>query len=241
MKEKNSLQEIMKVIKKRLFLIISVFAVITGITAGVNYFFLPEIYQAQTQILVNQKNTDEPALSWAESEADLQLIDTYNVIIKSPAILNKVIEELKLNLTSAALSEQITVSNEENSKVVNIFVEDPNAKKAAKLANKVADVFKEEIPTLMSVDNINILSSANLSDDPKPVKPNKSLNIAISAMIGLLLGIGLVFLIEVIDTTIKDENDIEAISKIPIIGVISSFEAEKIQASEKLTRRNKSV
>ena len=47
----------------------------------------------------------------------------------------------------------------------------------------------------MNVDNINILSAAKLSENPSPVKPNKILNIAIGAVIGIMLGIGLAFLI----------------------------------------------
>lgn len=138
-----------------------------------------------------------------------------------------------MDSTSEALSQQITVSNQVNSKVVNIIARDSNEKQAVDLANKTADVFKEEIPKLMNVDNINILSSAKFNENAKPIKPNKILNVAIAGVVSLLLGIGLVFLIEVFDTTIKTEKDIEEISSIPIIGVISPFEAEKRNRSKK--------
>ncbi|PYF06069.1 YveK family protein [Ureibacillus chungkukjangi] len=233
MLEKNSIQDIVKVIKKRIFLILSIVVIVSGIVAGINYYLLPDIFQAQTQILVNQKSTSPEGDPWSRNESDLQLIDTYNVIIKSPAILNKVIEELKLDSTSEALSQQITVSNQVNSKVVNIIARDSNEKQAVDLANKTADVFKEEIPKLMNVDNINILSSAKFNENAKPIKPNKILNVAIAGVVSLLLGIGLVFLIEVFDTTIKTEKDIEEISSIPIIGVISPFESEERNRSKK--------
>lgn len=234
MEETINLKEIVKILKKRILLIISILVIGTGTAVGINYFLLPEIYQAQTQILVNQNNKGEAGNPWSINESDIQLIDTYNVIIKSPAILSKVIEELDLKLSSEALSNQITVSNEENSKVVNIIVEDTSAKQAVEIANKTAVVFKEEVPNLMNVDNINILSNAKLSDDIKPVKPNKILNVVASAVGSLLIGIGLTFLIEVLDTTIKDENDIEAISEIPIIGVISPFDVEKSMKDKQL-------
>lgn len=227
MEETLSIRDILKILKKRIFLIIGIFVIIVGITLGITLYVLPDTYEAQTQILVNQKSTDQQTISLSQSETDIQLIDTYNVIIKSPAILNKVIDDLKMKTSSEMLADQITVSNEENSKVVNIIVEDENAKQAVVLANKIADVFKEEVPNLMNIDNINILSSAKLSDEPKPVKPNKFLNIAMASVASLLLGIGLAFLIEVLDTTIRNETDIEEISEIPIIGVISPFDIEK--------------
>lgn len=227
MKEKNSVQEIIKVLKKRLLLIFSIVVVITGITAGINYYLLPDIFQAQTQILVNQKSTGQEGDSWSRNESDIQLIDTYNVIIKSPAILDRVVEGMDLKISSEELAEKITVTHQENSKVVNLIVEDPNSKQVVKIANNVAEVFKQEITSLMDVDNINILSPAIERENPKPIKPRKILNVAIAAVVSLLSAIGISFLIEVFDTTIKNENDIETISTIPIIGYISPFDVEK--------------
>ncbi|WP_404427748.1 capsular biosynthesis protein [Ureibacillus chungkukjangi] len=227
MKEKNGVQEIMKVLKKRAFFIFSIVVVITGITAGINYYLLPDIYEAHTQILVNQKSTGQESDTWSRNESDLQLIDTYNVIIKSPAILDRVVDGLDMKMNSEELANKITVSHQENSKVVNIIVEDPDSKQVVKIANNVATVFKEEITSLMDVDNINILSPAIERENPKPIKPRKILNVAIAAVVSLLSAIGLSFLIEIFDTTIKNENDIETISNIPIIGFISPFEIEK--------------
>lgn len=234
MRETLGLKEILKILKKRYLMIISMLVVSVGTSVGLIFFILPEIYKAQTQILVNQKTNDQDLYSWSQIDMELQLIDTYNVVIKSPAILEKVIADIKLDTTPEELSEQITVSNEENSKVVNIIVEDPNPQQSVNLANKVAEVFKEEIPNLMSVDNINILAEAKLKSNAKPVKPNKPVLIGIAALIGLAIGVGLAFIREILDTTIKNENDIEEISNIPIIGVVSPFEMAKGKRKRKL-------
>ena len=143
------------------------------------------------------------------------------MIIKSPAILSKVIEQLDLNITPEQLTNQITVSNEQNSQVVNISVQDKNAVHAVDIANTVVKVFQQEIPVLMNVDNVNILAPAILPENPSPVKPNKMLNVAIAAVIGLMLGVGLAFLLEYLDTTIKTEQDVEDVLGLPIIGLIS--------------------
>lgn len=235
-----NLQQLFKILWKRLFLIISFAIVAAGITASISYFVLPPIYQAQTQILVNQKNNDKEAYVLAQQqETDLQLINTYNVIIKSPAILNKVIEKLKLDVTPEMLTTQISVSSESNSKVVNIKVEDSEPQQAVEISNTVAEVFKEEIPKLMSVDNINILSVAKMEENPSPVKPNKILNTCIAAVVGLLIGIGLAFLLEILNTTIKNERDIEEVIELPIMGLVSSIAQENDIKSQLQSRRNR--
>lgn len=198
-----------------------------GITSGISFFILPKVYDAQAQILVNQKNINPETFSWSQMETDLTLIDTYNVIIKSPAILKKVIGELNIKLSSQELSKKITVSHEENSKVVNINVEDENLHQAVSIANTVAEVFKEEIPLLMSVDNINILAIAEYSSTTKPVKPKIMLNIGIATIVGLILGIGLALLRESFDRTIMDEYDIEEITNLPLVGFINQVKSDK--------------
>ena len=228
MEESISLIEILKIIQKRLFLILSLVFVCSVISAIISYYVLPPIYEAETQILVNQKNSGQE-YGWSQLETDLQLIDTYNVIIRSPVILTKVIEKLKLNTTPESLAGQINVSNADNSKVVNIRVEDESPLKSVEIANTVAEVFKEEIPSLMNVDNISILSVAKLSENPSPVKPNKLINVAIAAIIGLMLGVGLAFLLAFLDTTIKTEQDIEEILALPIMGIVKSISEKDLE------------
>ncbi|RUL55165.1 YveK family protein [Lysinibacillus antri] len=239
MEESISLLNILKIIRKWMLLIISLVFVCSGISAIISYYVLPPIYEAETQILVNQK-TNGQEYAWSQLETDLQLIDTYNVIIKSPVILNKVINKLNLKTTPESLSGQIYVLNEDNSKVVNIRVEDESPLQSVEIANMVAEVFKEEIPTLMNVDNISILSVAKLSENPSPVKPNKLLNVAIAAVIGLMLGIGLAFLFAFLDTTIKTEQDIEEILALPIMGIVSSISEKDLEVSlpSRTTRGN---
>ena len=225
-----SLQEILKIIKKRLLLIISLMIVTISIAVVLSFYFITPIYQAQTQILVNQKVNSQEGL-WYQIETDLQLINTYNDIITTPVILSKVIEELQIDATPEQLSNQISLSNGSESKVLYITVQDSNPEQAVNIANTTAEVFKEEIPSLMNVDNINILALAKVSENPSPVKPNKPLNIAIGAVVGLMLGIGLSLLLEILDTTIKDEKDVEEILGIPIMGIVGSIPIEKVKKS----------
>lgn len=233
LEETISLQDIFKTLKKRAALILSltVFAVI--IAAIVSFFVLTPIYQANTQVLVNQKKEDlTQQMTSQDIQSNLQLINTYNEIIKSPAILSIVVENLDLPLTPVQLAAKINVTNANNSQVLNVSVQDENHNVAADMANQVVEVFKEEVPKLMNIDNVNILAPAQYSDNPTPIKPNKMLNIAIALIIGLMVGIGLAFLLEYLDTTVKTEQDVEEIIGLPIIGLISIINPEEMRKEE---------
>lgn len=230
MEETISLQDLFSTLKKRIVLIISTVIIAMGIAAVVSYFFLTPIYQASTQILVNQQKYEQNQFNTQEIQTNLQLINTYNVIITSPAILSKVIENLDLDSTPAQLKNQITVNSAQNSQVVNVTVQDPEAFRAVDIANTTAEVFQDEIKHLMNVDNVNILSPAINIDNPTPVKPQKLLNIAIAAVVGLMIGVGIAFLLEYLDTTVKTEQDIEDLLGLPILGIVSKLSESDFQA-----------
>lgn len=229
MEERIKLQDLFKTLKKRLILIILTTIIAVAISGVLSFFVLTPIYQSSTQILVNQEKADISTFNSQDIETNLQLINTYNVIIKSPAILDKVIEQLDLDTSPSALTNQITVKNEQDSQVVNITVQHANASVAVDIANTTAAVFQNEIKNLMKVDNVSILTPAELGENPSPVKPDPMLNMAIAAVIGLMLGVGIAFLLEYFDTTVKTEQDVEELLQLPILGLISPISDKDIQ------------
>ncbi|PIC56144.1 capsular biosynthesis protein [Sporosarcina sp. P12(2017)] len=241
MEETISLQELFSTLKKRLGLIIGITIAAAVIAAIVSYFFLTPIYQASTQILVNQQKTEQQAFDSQDIQTNLQLINTYNVIIKSPVILSQVIEQLDLDITPVALNAQLTVNSEQNSQVVNVTVQDPEAHKAVDIANTTAEVFQKEIVNLMKVDNVNILSPAVYVENPKPVKPNKELNVAIAAVIGLMIGVGIAFLLEYLDTTVKTEQDIEELLGLPVLGLVSPISDKLVNTATDASKKGSSA
>jgi capsular polysaccharide biosynthesis protein len=229
MEETISLKELFETLKKRLLLIVSI-TVIAGMVSGVvSYFFLTPIYQASTQILVNQTKNDQGLYSPSEVQTNLQLINTYNVIIKSPAILDKVVDELKLEMTTSQLNGKITVGSEKESQVVNVSVQDSNPDTAALIANKTAEVFQKEIKSIMNVDNVSILAKAVVADNPSPIKPRPLMNVAIAIVVGLMAGVGIAFLLEYFNNTIKNEQDVEKELGLPILGIIATIDDQKME------------
>lgn len=237
MEETISLKELLETFKKR-FLLIALITITAVLVSGVvSYFFMTPIYQASTQILVNKTQNDQSLYSANEVQTNLQLINTYNVIIKSPAILDKAAKELNLGLTGDQLNKKITVSNETNSQVVTLAVQDPDPNTAATIANTIASVFEQQISKIMKVDNVTILAKATVTPNQAPVKPKPLLNMAIALVVGLMAGVGVAFLLEYFDNTIKNEQDIEKVLGLPILGVTANMdeadaEGRKIHKSE---------
>ncbi|WP_422123955.1 YveK family protein [Planococcus sp. X10-3] len=221
MEETISLQDLFKTIRKRLGLIAILTILAITIAGVISFLVLTPVYQTSTEILVNQSPTETGQLTNQNIQTDLQLINTYSGIIKSPVILGPVVEELNLELSTDQLNGKITVSNADQSQIVNISVQDEDPAVAVDIANTTATIFESNIQELMNVDNVRILSPAVLKENPAPVAPNPMLNMAIAAVVGLMLGVGIAFLLEYLDTTMKDQQDIEDILGIPVLGFVS--------------------
>lgn len=222
-----TIQQFMSTIKRRIVLIIGIIVLGLSMAAGLSLFVITPIYEAEAQILVNQKNEGTEAYTWDKTQADLRLINTYNVIITSPAILTKVIEQLNLTQTPEELTEKITVSSENESKVVNIRVAHEEAAQAVVISNTLAEVFQKEVPKLMAVDNITILSTAEMEASTSPVTPKLWLNLLIALVGSIMLGVLVALFLEILDTTLKNELDVEEVLELPVMGTISTMKKVK--------------
>lgn len=229
MEETIDLRQLFGTLKKRFWLIALITIIAATVSGVVSFFVLTPVYEARTQILVNQAKSEQQFYNSSELQTNVQLIQTYNDIIKSPAILGEVTKQLNLDMTPKQLSNQIQVTNSQDSQVAHIVVQDTNARLAVKIANTTAAVFKKEVPKIMSIDNVSILAKAQLDEALSPVKPQPFLNIAIAVVVGLMAGVGLAFLLEYLDNTIKNEQDVERILQLPVIGVISVIKEEELR------------
>ncbi|MBP1943286.1 capsular polysaccharide biosynthesis protein [Bacillus luteolus] len=206
--------------------------VTTGISAVITYYVITPVYQANTLILVNQNDLGTSQIDLSQIRTNIDLINTYSVIIKSPAILGKVIQYLDIEENIDQLDAKITVNSYQNSQVFLVKVEDENAERAVELANVVSQTFQTEIKRIMHVDNVNILAEATLMENPVPIHPKPLLYIAIGLVFGLTMSIGLVLLLWYLNHTITDGRDIESTIGLPVLGSVERIDIKKLKAAK---------
>ncbi|QWI13776.1 YveK family protein [Bacillus mycoides] len=226
MEETISLKELFYILKKRLAMILVIAFGAAIVSAIISFFFMTPIYQSSTQILVNQKKQEGAMFQAGEIQTNIQLTNTYKVIIKSPVVLDQVNEKLNLNMTAQALTGKINVANEKDSQVISVTAEDKDPKVARDIANATADVFKGEVAKIMNVDNVTVLSKAEVAENQSPIKPVPMLNVAIAFVVGLMASVGLAFLLEYLDNTVKKEEDVESLLGLPVLGIVARMDEE---------------
>ncbi|ATO42403.1 YveK family protein [Loigolactobacillus coryniformis] len=222
-----SIEDILLTLRKHLKIIIGSTIIVTLLAFVVTFFVMTPKYQSTTQLLVNRKLDDNQQTAvLQQTQADVQMINTYKDIITSPTILKDVAKDVGNGQTVSKLTHEISISSEQNSQVFSVNVKTTDPQEAAKIANITARTFRDKIKSIMSVNNVSVVSKATVNESP--VSPRLPLNIAIGFVLGLLAGIGLAFLNEALDKTVKDEAFL-AEAGLTSLGIVSEIPAEDIK------------
>lgn len=231
METELDLRDYIRIVRKRIWLIVSFVVICALITSLVSLFVLEPVYEASTKLIVNKSRADIglSELDINTVNLNIRLIDTYKEIIKTPAIMNKVADEHpEWDLSPEQLVNKVQVSSVNNTQVMTLVVQDLSQSKAAEIVNAISNVFINEISILMQVDNVFMLSEAMVLDNPQPVKPNPILNVAISIVVSLMISVGIVFLIEYFDDSIKSEQDVMKYLGLPTLAMIPKVKPEDL-------------
>lgn len=221
MEETIDLSKLFTILKKNMKYLIILPIVFLVLSMVITFIFMTPKYSSSTQVLVNQKETDNQMMA-QQVQSDLQLVNTYSEIIKSPRILDKVSKNLKGKYTRNELSEMLTVNNQAESKILNITVENESRENAGKIANEIANVFSKDVKDIMNIDNVTILSKAD--NNGSKVSPKPLINAVVGVFLGLIVALIIIFLKELLDKRIKTEADVEEQLNIPVLGTIQRFD-----------------
>ena len=219
MEETIDLREYFQIIKKR-FWIIALLAVIAMVASGlISFFVLSPVYEAKTTLIVNtDKNPESTTLTGDQLNVTQKLAVTYGEIIKSRTVLDEVNDTLKLDMSYGELAGKVSVAPLKDTQIISVTVQDTNARRATDIANTIPKVFTKEAKRITKANSVEVIDQA--MQPTAPIKPNKVMNIAIAGVLGVMIGLFVIFLLEYLDNKIKTPQDIEKHLGLPLLGVI---------------------
>lgn len=235
MEETVSLDEIFQLLKKKLALIISMLILGTIISTVVTLFVITPKYSATTQLVVQTKGSDSN-INTDKINSNLLLINTYKDLVKSKVVTEKTKDQLvKDGMTGISedfLSHAISVEQNQNSQLFSIKAVTTDPIKSATIANTVSEVFQQEAVVMTDTDKVSIASKATPNN--QPISPNKKVNIAIGAVLGLIVGVMLALLSELFNRTVKTEDYLSDKLGLPVLGIIPLMSDREMNEIRKL-------
>ncbi|MDF2678908.1 MAG: capsular biosynthesis protein [Brevibacillus sp.] len=191
-------RELFDMIWRRFWIVIVFTTVVTSAIGIYSYYYITPVYGASVELLVMPITAESAEQSreidFNDIQTSIKLMDTYQVMIKSPRVLEKAMIAMKLRLSTSELDSKIAVKPVKSSQVIEITVRDPSPVTAVEIANTLSKISVAEIKDIMKIDNIQVISEAKVSDNPNPVYPRPILNIVMAFVIGFFLSIAFVLL-----------------------------------------------
>jgi capsular exopolysaccharide synthesis family protein len=212
---------------------------VAGLVAGLISLELPKVYEAKVALLVRPAQPLSGDPSVAALTAD-QILRTYARWMTEPPILQRVISDQNLQTDSATLSRQITVTPEPNTTILDVAARDGDPARAMNIANTLVNDFIAQVKetqlteaTPSSKDNFVVVAPA--VQPTQPVFPRPVLNIALGLFVGLIAGLGLAFLLDYLDQSVRSDEILRERTGLVPLGHIAYTLAKSERRGELVT------
>ena len=229
------LREIFKVFLKRAWIIV-LCAVIVGASVVVyTVNFVAPQYQASVSFYVNNNSSQDTSyITSADLAVALRLVSTYVNIIKSDRVLDKVVEEIGMDLTAAQIRGLISAEVMGETEMFEVTVTTPNPQLSADIANSIAAVAPDEIAAIIEGSSAKIIDYARVPNVQS--SPNYTTNTIIGAFVGAVLALVVIVIQYMMDTRIKGEEDLAKICTLSVLGMIPDIQSDDKVTVKKVRR-----
>ncbi|MBW9145240.1 capsular biosynthesis protein [Clostridium sp. CM027] len=220
-----SIKEIFIILKGRLWLIVYITLAAIIIAGIMSFYVIKPTYEAKTSVIIGKpQSTASGSTQYNDVKMYQDLVETYSKIAQSELVAQGALDELKGNLTLNQIKDIITSTPQTGTQILTISAKSKSPQEALKVINAISTSFIESSEKVYPIGaEIQVMDKANMPTNP--ISPNKVRNMAIGFLIGLIISVGLVFILEYSDNTIKTESDVEIYIGLPILGVIPKMTA----------------
>ena len=219
-----SISEIFEALKKRWILIVSITLVATLISGILSFFVIKPTYEASTKVFVGKEESSLEGYNTNDIQMYQKLLQTYAETIKTNYVIQAAINNTNADLSVKDVKDSLTVTPIADTQILQIKYKNNDPEVAKSILENITNEFVILAKELVPNGNVRVIEAVQLPENP--VAPNKKMNIAIAFLLGLMVSVGLVFLLEYLDNTFKTKENLERELNIPVLGLIPSCDEE---------------
>lgn len=217
-----SISEIFEALKKRWILIVSITLVATLISGVLSFFVIKPTYETSTKVFIGKEESNQEGYNTNDIQMYQKLLKTYAETVKTNEVLQGAINNTNSDLTVSSVKGALTVTPVADTQILQIKYQNKNPEVAKEILESITNEFVILAKELVPNGNVRVIEAVQLPENP--VAPNKKMNVAIAFLLGLMVSVGLVFLIEYLDNTFKSKEELERELDIPVVGIIPEVE-----------------
>lgn len=218
------IEKIINILKTNFRLILISTLSVTLVSAIVTFFFVSPKYEASSKVYIGKEKFKNVSTTYSNDEITMyqRLIKTYGEIAKTKNLMKKAIKNAGEDITVDEALSKVQAVAVADTQILQLKYVSTSKEESYNMIYGLTEEFMKLSKSLYPNGNVHIIEQPKVPEDA--VSPNKAMNIAIGAMLGMMLGIGIVFLKEYMNNSFSDKEEIEEFLQVSCLGVIPNFE-----------------
>lgn len=218
--ENVSIEDVIMALKKRIKFIIIV-PLIAVIFAGMALKLTSKVtYHSTAKIFVGNSimNSEDGKFDYSSVEMYQKLMKTYIEIANNSDLIEQAINDRGLDVDLAEVIPGITVEQVIDTQVLQISYSSSNKILTPIVLDAIVNNFTKRAAEFIPNGNLQVMES--VKEEPQIIVPNIKKNVLMVGTIFFLVSIGIALLLGYMDTSIKKKEELENLTKLPVLGVI---------------------
>lgn len=211
-----NIEELVYAVKKRLRLIVIVTFGFTLVGILVANKTLETKYRVTAKIFAGKTEEIQSTYSANELSEHKELLNAYVDIINTEDFFNRALSNHGIGTSVSQVKGGISFIQLSSAPILQISYTSTNQAEAMAIVAAISNEFGAEVQSLILNTHIKVIEEAKSIT----IVPNKKRTILIAFMAGLIVALGIVFILDYLDKTIRNKEELEKILNIPVIGEI---------------------
>ncbi|MCA1727226.1 MAG: hypothetical protein LC722_06145, partial [Actinobacteria bacterium] len=219
-----NLRDYLLILRRRKWIGILVLATTLATVALLTTLATP-LYEARSTMFIGPQPASAQDVSGGTTSTIFnlaqQLQKTYARILQTLPVAQKAVQDGDLRTSPQYVLSRMTVTAVEDTTLLELRIRDPDPVAASNMANEVALAFVDTAAALTTPPSANnpvvpvtLIEPATVP--VQPVSPNASRNLALAAVLGVVIGAGLMFAAEYLDVAVRGPDDVERLTQLPV-------------------------
>lgn len=217
-------EDVFRSLKNNLRLILISTLSVTLVSAIITFFFIPPEYEASTKVYIGKERFKNVSTTYTNEEINMyqRLIKTYSELVKTKDLVRKSISNAGQDISVKEALSKLQAISIADTQILQIKYASDSREEAYDMVYGITEEFMRLSKRLYPKGNVHIIQQPIVPE--VPVGPNKKMNVAIGALLGMMIGLGITFLKEFINNTYSNKEELERDLEIPCIGIIPKID-----------------
>lgn len=217
-------ENIFEILKKNLRFILIITLLMTLVLAIITIFFISPEYEASTKVYIGKERFKNVSTTYTSEEVNMyqRLIKTYSELVKTKDLVRKSISNVGQDISVNEALSKVQAISIADTQILQIKYVSNSREESYDMVYGITEEFMKLSKKLYPNGNVHIIQQPIVPEGA--IGPNKMINIAIGAILGMMIGVGLTFLKVFMNNSFSDKEEIERALKVSCIGVIPKID-----------------